>query len=223
MPWKRKRNKVFRLHCSVDIVVNYAAFLLCKYDSAVACAETNGDNGICEDRDIASDVAKECLLAAAKADPKGAHVWTNIANAYYMAAKLESNCLATRYAIAVHRIREAERSQNPSEQLSWSRNEMASILAIGSLIKLVEMQLISLEMQCFTVDDHVAASPTWCRCQSLDIKEQDRAREFDFICFTLRNKIYSRLEILAAWSPAIGKKNEVQRDDRNFPGLPTFN
>lgn len=115
-------------------------------------------------------MAKECLLAAAKADPKAAHVWTNLANAYFMAgdhrnsgkclekvihslfmlfpflqiqlkfdfffgqqqaAKLESNCLATRYAVAVHRIREAERSQNPSEQLSWAGNEMASILKEG--------------------------------------------------------------------------------------------
>lgn len=39
--------------------------------------------------------------------------------------------MATRYAVAVHRIREAERSQNPSEQLSWAGNEMASILKEG--------------------------------------------------------------------------------------------
>lgn len=39
--------------------------------------------------------------------------------------------MATRYAVAVHRIRDAERSQNPSEQLSWAGNEMASILREG--------------------------------------------------------------------------------------------
>lgn len=29
-------------------------------------------------------VAKECLLAAVKADPRAASVWVNLANAYYM-------------------------------------------------------------------------------------------------------------------------------------------
>ncbi|XP_024969434.1 probable UDP-N-acetylglucosamine--peptide N-acetylglucosaminyltransferase SPINDLY isoform X2 [Cynara cardunculus var. scolymus] len=127
-----------------SVFINYAALLLCKYGSVVAGAGANADDGACEDRVTAVNVAKECLLAAAKADPKAAHVWTNLANAYYMAgdhrnsgkclekaAKLESNCLATRYAVAVHRIREAERSQNPSEQLSWAGNEMASILKEG--------------------------------------------------------------------------------------------
>lgn len=48
-------------------------------------AGANGDNGACLDRVSAVNVAKECLLAAAKADPKASHVWTNLANAYYMA------------------------------------------------------------------------------------------------------------------------------------------
>ncbi|KAJ0709249.1 putative tetratricopeptide-like helical domain superfamily [Helianthus annuus] len=130
-----------------SVFINYAALLLCKYGSVVAGAGANGENGACLDRVTAVNVAKECLLAAAKADPKAAHVWTNLANAYYMAgdhyhsgkclekaAKLESNCLATRYAVAVHRIREAERSQNPSEQLSWAGNEMASILKEGDAL-----------------------------------------------------------------------------------------
>ena len=30
------------------------------------------------------NVAKECLLAALKADPKAAHIWANLATAYYM-------------------------------------------------------------------------------------------------------------------------------------------
>ncbi|KAK2987711.1 hypothetical protein RJ640_030298 [Escallonia rubra] len=98
-------------------LINYAAILLCKYGSVVA-------------------------------DPKAAHIWTNLANAYSMigdhkssgkclekAAKLESNCLATRYAVAVHRIRDAERSQNPSEQLSWAGNEMASLLREGDSVQ----------------------------------------------------------------------------------------
>lgn len=125
-------------------LINYAAFLLCKYGSVVAGAGANAEEGASEDQVNAANVAKECLLAAVKADPKAAHIWMNLANAYYMtnehrnsgkclekAAKLESNCLATRYAVAVHRIRDAERSQNPSEQLSWAGNEMASILREG--------------------------------------------------------------------------------------------
>lgn len=39
--------------------------------------------------------------------------------------------MSTRYAVAVHRIKEAERSQDPSEQLSWAGNEMASVIRDG--------------------------------------------------------------------------------------------
>lgn len=39
--------------------------------------------------------------------------------------------MSTRYAVAVHRIKDAERSQDPSEQLSWAGNEMASIIRDG--------------------------------------------------------------------------------------------
>lgn len=47
------------------------------------------------------------------------------------AAKLEPNQMSARYAIAVHRIKDAERSQDSTEQLSWAANEMASILKEG--------------------------------------------------------------------------------------------
>ncbi|KAL8123378.1 uncharacterized protein LOC141717625 isoform X2 [Apium graveolens] len=122
-------------------LINYAAFIL--------CAGASADNGASRDQVTAVNVAKECLLAAVKADPKAAHIWTNLANAYYItgdyrssskclekAGKLESNCLATRYAVAVHRIRDAERSQNPNEQLSWAGNEMASILREGDSLSI---------------------------------------------------------------------------------------
>ncbi|XP_059642374.1 probable UDP-N-acetylglucosamine--peptide N-acetylglucosaminyltransferase SPINDLY isoform X2 [Cornus florida] len=125
-------------------LINYAALLLCKYGSVVAGAGANSGEGAFADQVTATNAAKECLLAAVKADPKAAHLWANLANAYYIigdhrssgkclekAAKLEPNCLATRYAVAVHRIRDAERSQNPCEQLSWAGNEMASILREG--------------------------------------------------------------------------------------------
>lgn len=39
--------------------------------------------------------------------------------------------MSTRYAVAVHQIKDAERYQDPSEQLSWAGNEMASILREG--------------------------------------------------------------------------------------------
>ncbi|RAL41689.1 hypothetical protein DM860_008871 [Cuscuta australis] len=122
-------------------LVNFAALMLCKCGSVVAGTGANGNCVAVSDQIAAATVAKECLLAATNADPKAAHLWTNLANAYYLAGdhrssdrcfekagKLEPNCLATRFVIGVHRIRDAERSQNPSEQLSWAGNEMASIL-----------------------------------------------------------------------------------------------
>lgn len=39
--------------------------------------------------------------------------------------------MSTRYAIAIHRIKDAERFQDLSEQLSWAGNEMASIIRDG--------------------------------------------------------------------------------------------
>ncbi|PHT44934.1 hypothetical protein CQW23_14092 [Capsicum baccatum] len=93
------------------------------------------------DQITATNVAKECLLEALKADSKVAHIWTNLANAYYLmsdhrssakclenAGKIEPNCLATRYAIGVHRTRDAESQtapgmQNLNEQLSWAGSE----------------------------------------------------------------------------------------------------
>jgi len=39
--------------------------------------------------------------------------------------------MSVRYAIAVHRIKDAERSQDSTEQISWATNEMASILKEG--------------------------------------------------------------------------------------------
>lgn len=39
--------------------------------------------------------------------------------------------MSTRYAVAVLRIKDVERSQDPAEQLLWAANEMASILKEG--------------------------------------------------------------------------------------------
>ncbi|KAK9034522.1 hypothetical protein V6N11_050683 [Hibiscus sabdariffa] len=130
-----------------DALMNYAAILLCKYGSVVAGAGANASEGASRDHFAAINVAKECLLAAVKSDPKAAHTWANLANAYYLigdhrssskclekAAKLEPNCMSTRYTVAVHRIKDVERSQDPSEQLSWAGNEMASVLREGEAV-----------------------------------------------------------------------------------------
>ncbi|KAJ7945770.1 Tetratricopeptide repeat (TPR)-containing protein [Quillaja saponaria] len=132
-------------------LINYAALLLCKYGSVVAGAGATASEGASVDQVTAVNVAKDCLLTATKADPRAAHIWTNLAYAFYMsgdhrssskclekAAKLEPNCMSTRYAIAIHRIKDAERSQDPGEQLSWAGNEMASIIRDGdsSLVEL---------------------------------------------------------------------------------------
>jgi hypothetical protein len=47
------------------------------------------------------------------------------------AAKLEPNHMPARYAIAVHRIRDAVRSQCYADQLLWAANEMATVLKEG--------------------------------------------------------------------------------------------
>jgi hypothetical protein len=50
------------------------------------------------------------------------------------AAKLDPNCMATRFAVAVQRIKDAERSQDASDQLSWAGNEMASVIREGESV-----------------------------------------------------------------------------------------
>ncbi|EEE55850.1 hypothetical protein OsJ_04469 [Oryza sativa Japonica Group] len=125
-------------------LVNYAALLLCKYGSFAAGSGGNVSAGSCLHQKEGLAVAKECLLAAVKADPKAASVWVNLANAYYMAgehrnskrcleqaAKHEPSHMPARYAIAVHRIRDAVRSQCSDDQLLWASNEMATVLKEG--------------------------------------------------------------------------------------------
>lgn len=51
--------------------------------------------GASEDQFVAANVANECLLAAVKVEPKAAHVWANLANAYYLMGdnRSSSKCL----------------------------------------------------------------------------------------------------------------------------------
>ncbi|XP_022137325.1 uncharacterized protein LOC111008816 isoform X2 [Momordica charantia] len=125
-------------------LINYAALLLCKYGSTVVGAGANSGETGAGEKVVGINVAKECLLAALNVDPKAAHAWGNLANAYFVTgdhrssakclekgAKLEPNCMSMRYAVAMFRLKDAERSQDRNEQLSWAGNEMASIIRDG--------------------------------------------------------------------------------------------
>ncbi|XP_044342408.1 UDP-N-acetylglucosamine--peptide N-acetylglucosaminyltransferase 110 kDa subunit isoform X1 [Triticum aestivum] len=125
-------------------LVNYGALLLCKYGSLAAGASGTVSAGSYLHQKEALVAAKECLLAAVRSDPKAASIWVNLANAYYMAgehrnskrcleqaAKFEPNHMPARYAIAVHRIRDAVRLQCSDDQLIWAANEMATVLKEG--------------------------------------------------------------------------------------------
>ncbi|XP_020527648.1 probable UDP-N-acetylglucosamine--peptide N-acetylglucosaminyltransferase SPINDLY isoform X2 [Amborella trichopoda] len=125
-------------------LVNYGALLLCQYGSLIAGPGARGSERACQPQMEAANAARVCLASAVKSDPKAGHSWVNLAHAYYMAGdhrnankcleqatKLEPNSMSTRYAVALHRIKDAERSQDPTQQLSWAANEMASILRDG--------------------------------------------------------------------------------------------
>ncbi|KAK9278719.1 hypothetical protein L1049_028295 [Liquidambar formosana] len=83
-------------------LINYAAILLCKYGSIVAGAGANAGEGSSADQVIAANVAKECLLAALKADPRAAHIWANLANAYYIAGDHRSSDKCLEKVLMVH-------------------------------------------------------------------------------------------------------------------------
>jgi tetratricopeptide (TPR) repeat protein len=76
-------------------LVNYAALLLCKYASVVAGAGANAAEGALAEQSKAANVAKECLLAAIKADGKSAHIWANLAYAFSISGdhRSSSKCL----------------------------------------------------------------------------------------------------------------------------------
>ncbi|WOL03670.1 putative UDP-N-acetylglucosamine--peptide N-acetylglucosaminyltransferase SPINDLY [Canna indica] len=125
-------------------LMNYATVLLCKYASVVPGPGANAGEAAFVHQMEAATVAKECLLVAVKADPRAGPLWVNLANAYFVsgdhrsakkclekAATLEPNQMSTRYAIAIHRIKDAERLQDSREQLAWAASEMGSILKEG--------------------------------------------------------------------------------------------
>ncbi|XP_078432986.1 tetratricopeptide repeat (TPR)-containing protein isoform X2 [Wolffia australiana] len=126
-------------------LVNYAAMLLCRYGSVISGPGTGANKGASTEQVEAANVAKECLIEATKADSKVGTIWVNLSNAYYVlgdhesarrclehAARLEPNIMSTRYAVALLRIKNIERSQDPSDQgLTWAVDEMTSILKEG--------------------------------------------------------------------------------------------
>uniref|UniRef100_A0A0D6R803 UDP-N-acetylglucosamine--peptide N-acetylglucosaminyltransferase SPINDLY n=1 Tax=Araucaria cunninghamii TaxID=56994 RepID=A0A0D6R803_ARACU len=122
-------------------LLNYGANLLRQYGSTVAGPGAHGSQDAYASQLAAANAAQQCLGAAVKTDSKAGYMWVNLAAAYSLAgdhmsagrcleqaSKLEPNRMSIRYAIAVHRVRDAERSKDPTQQLSWAANEMASIL-----------------------------------------------------------------------------------------------
>ncbi|KAL5232378.1 hypothetical protein ABZP36_031154 [Zizania latifolia] len=74
-------------------LVNYAALLPFKYGSLAAGGNVSAGSYLHQKEGLA--VAKECLLAAVKANPTTTSVWVNLANAYYIAGehKNSKRCL----------------------------------------------------------------------------------------------------------------------------------
>lgn len=58
-------------------------------------AGASASEGASVDQVAAVNAAKECLLAAIKADAKSGHIWANLANAFYMCGdhRSSSKCL----------------------------------------------------------------------------------------------------------------------------------
>lgn len=60
-----------------------------------------GESGFV-DQATAVNVAKECLLAALKAEPKASHMWVNLADAYYMVGDYRSSCKCLEKVLIIH-------------------------------------------------------------------------------------------------------------------------
>ncbi|CAM6084781.1 unnamed protein product [Calypogeia fissa] len=127
-------------------LINYAALLLRQYGSSFSGAGAGAGPGAYGPRVVAARAAQQCLEAALKEDPKAGYIWANLAAAYStlgnigrasqcleQAAKLEPARMSTRYAVAAHRVKDAERSEDANDQLGWAANEMASIIREGDL------------------------------------------------------------------------------------------
>jgi hypothetical protein len=64
-------------------------------DFSIPGAGANAAEGASAEQSMAANVAKECLLAAIKADGKSAHIWANLAYAFAITGnhRISSKCL----------------------------------------------------------------------------------------------------------------------------------
>lgn len=65
-------------------------------------AGANGGECASADQITAVNVAKECLLASLKADPRAAHLWANLANAYYLIGDHRSSSKCLEKVLIIH-------------------------------------------------------------------------------------------------------------------------
>lgn len=65
-------------------------------------AGASAGEGASLDQIEAVNVAKECLLAALKVDPKAAHIWATLANAYYLTGDHRSSSKCLEKVLMVH-------------------------------------------------------------------------------------------------------------------------
>ncbi|KAI9128870.1 hypothetical protein K1719_000353 [Acacia pycnantha] len=65
-------------------------------------AGTSASEGASADQVVAVNVAKECLLAAVKADPKSGHIWTNLANAFSLCGDHRSSSMCLEKVFMTH-------------------------------------------------------------------------------------------------------------------------
>ncbi|ONK60634.1 uncharacterized protein A4U43_C08F20800, partial [Asparagus officinalis] len=63
-------------------LINYVVVILCKYGSVIPSPGANAGEGAYVQKVEVGTVAKDCLLATLRADPKAGPLWMNLANAY---------------------------------------------------------------------------------------------------------------------------------------------
>ncbi|KAF6157547.1 hypothetical protein GIB67_004485 [Kingdonia uniflora] len=283
-------------------IMNYTVLLLCKYGSVFAGVGANSGEGACTHQLEAANVAMECLTKAVQADPKSAHLWVNLANAYslagehrnsgkclekvcldlisysygqyrhdvfilkfllnipkldigptlwqnkkcnqhennliterpttsnmafsetmslhdyllpgyflpglngarhgskfvnyasetgLMAVELEPSCMSSRYAVALHRIKDAEISQDPNGQLCWAGNEMASILKDGDHA-IVEPRIVWTGLAMVHRAQHEIAS-------SFEVGQKDLPEVEERALYTLKKAIEENPDDAVQW------------------------
>ncbi|KMZ58179.1 hypothetical protein ZOSMA_79G00200 [Zostera marina] len=175
-------------------LMNYAAFLLFKHGSIITGPGANFNDGTTPDQIKAVDLVKRCMIEATRSDSKSRTIWVNLSNAYSLAgenknarkcleqaAQLEPNNMSTRYAIALQRIKDAERSQDPGEQLTLAANEMVSILKDGDS-SLIEIPIVWCGIAKALRSEHEIS-----KSYGIPEKIQDGAK--DFVLHTLKQAI----------------------------------